>query len=280
MQSVGAVLVAIGVAWGIFALKMDTTVSSGYGAVNNIGLISERQIHLGLAGLLILVGVVLIAAATIRHSISPDGDSRAERMRCPDCAELIRIDASVCRFCGRDMKDVHAAAVAEQAAENERAHQAALRKQADYSVWREAHPWLGRIPAKSVNQAHQRLIGAALVLSLLVMGLGVWAYGPISRGLQERRAAVIDEAKERSETQRAAQQQREEDAHTAEQRAKVVIVPNVVGIGDTTAGTTIREAGLTPQIDSSWYYGSRVFRQEPPAGKQVHGLDVVVLYFR
>lgn len=59
MRVFGIVTTACGVAWLLIAFNFDTTVGTSIGRVENIGLISQRQNHLYLAGLLSLVGVLV-----------------------------------------------------------------------------------------------------------------------------------------------------------------------------------------------------------------------------
>lgn len=65
MRSIGIILTFIGVIWLLVAFNIDTSVDVGTsilgsGRVENLGLIAQRQNHLFVAGLLTLIGVLLI----------------------------------------------------------------------------------------------------------------------------------------------------------------------------------------------------------------------------
>ena len=74
LTGVGVILIIGSVLGGWFAMSMKTTVETGYssyesGAVNNIGLLADRQIYLTLAVAALVVGVILVAACSISDSI-------------------------------------------------------------------------------------------------------------------------------------------------------------------------------------------------------------------
>jgi hypothetical protein len=65
MRAIGVILAFVGVLWLLFAFNIDTSVDVGSsilgsGRVENLGLIAQRQNHLFVAGLLTLIGVLLI----------------------------------------------------------------------------------------------------------------------------------------------------------------------------------------------------------------------------
>lgn len=61
MRNAGGWIATFGVIGAVIALFMDVSVSDGSGGyVNNIGLMSDRQNYLIVAGLAILVGVIMI----------------------------------------------------------------------------------------------------------------------------------------------------------------------------------------------------------------------------
>jgi len=116
MRLLGLIVIGIGLIWAVIAFQMSTSVMVGHSSigsgeysiasVNNIGLLQERSNHLLLAGLTVLVGVVLFGMGTLKQSnvTSSDADTR----KCPHCAELVKVEAKVCRFCQRGLPPLKA----------------------------------------------------------------------------------------------------------------------------------------------------------------------------
>ena len=67
MKGVGIILLVAGLIGAVFALSMDTSVSTGYGSVNNIGLMAEKQNTLLFAGIAAIVGAILFGFASVRQ---------------------------------------------------------------------------------------------------------------------------------------------------------------------------------------------------------------------
>ena len=126
MKVIGIVLVVAGILLAIFAFNMNVTVSTDSVSiggsyipsqqVNNAGLMSERQNYLLVAGVLFLAGLVLMVADTLRKPGAAQ-ESSGDTRKCPQCAEYIKAEARVCRYCGNDMTPV---LEAETAAEERR----------------------------------------------------------------------------------------------------------------------------------------------------------------
>lgn len=105
MKSFGIVLIIIGVIWAIIAFSASTTVSTGFGDVNNIGLMADRQNHLIFSGLTILFGVILFGFGSSSTQPSVNSNNSEGRVSCPFCAEDIKLEAKVCKHCGKDIPE-------------------------------------------------------------------------------------------------------------------------------------------------------------------------------
>lgn len=107
MREFGVVLLTLGICGTFyFAAMFDTSVETpatsfmdqtiGGDRVNNLGLMADRQ-----NGIIISLGVAVIG--TLMMLLSPKTSASAGDRKCPYCAELIKVDAKVCRFCNRDV---------------------------------------------------------------------------------------------------------------------------------------------------------------------------------
>ncbi len=106
MKIIGILMLIIGFIGLIFTLGVDTTVPAGYSdRVYNIGLISAQQNLVIIFIALAVSGVVIVVFG--RRKISSSDyrflDTNPTTRTCPFCAEQIKVQAIVCRYCGRDV---------------------------------------------------------------------------------------------------------------------------------------------------------------------------------
>lgn len=101
-RSLGKLLVLAGIVGLVLSIGMDTSVSTGLGRVNNLGLMKDQQNYLMISLAIIVVGTILLLRRQPESNDTkhvPTYESVATKT-CPECAEQIMLDAKVCRFCG------------------------------------------------------------------------------------------------------------------------------------------------------------------------------------
>jgi len=78
---------------------MDTSVVTDLGIrVNNLGLMSDRTNLLIGAGISFISGILLIG-----FSQKPELSASEATRKCPYCAEQVKAQAIICRFCQKDL---------------------------------------------------------------------------------------------------------------------------------------------------------------------------------
>lgn len=110
MKKIGILILVIGLIGLIATLGMDTSVASSYGKrVHNIGLMNEKQNFLLVSIAMAIIGAILFAVEN-RNAKSPISQIRPGTMdenqstrACPFCAENIKAQAVICRYCGRNI---------------------------------------------------------------------------------------------------------------------------------------------------------------------------------
>jgi hypothetical protein len=98
MKVCGVLILLAGVICLLAALGMDTSVATGFGRVNNLGLMKDQQNYITISALMVVVGTVVMLASRSRGAKLEE--VAAATKTCPECAEVVKRDAKLCRFCG------------------------------------------------------------------------------------------------------------------------------------------------------------------------------------
>lgn len=102
MKPFGIILCFTAVVAIIFGFTYDTSVSTGLGGrVHNIGLMNNKQNIIIVGGAMLIAGALLLALSTRGGSQVEPGT--AGYRQCPSCAEMVKNEAQVCRYCQRDL---------------------------------------------------------------------------------------------------------------------------------------------------------------------------------
>lgn len=99
VKGFGWVVLVVGVIWAIVALNMDVSVATGYGRVNNLGLMASRQNHIIIGSVIALFGLLMIIFG------KKNSEEAGVRIKCPFCAEPISPEAIKCKHCGSDVSE-------------------------------------------------------------------------------------------------------------------------------------------------------------------------------
>lgn len=115
MRVFGVLLWVVAALFLLAAFGMDTSVPTGTGSrVHNIGLMraQENAVLIGIG--LLIVGAIFIAFGGRKGASTSDSVVDHEQTKkCPFCAETIKKEAVLCRYCGKELPKISPAPVAE-----------------------------------------------------------------------------------------------------------------------------------------------------------------------
>src|SRR5450830_741715 len=112
MKAIGIVLLVLGALAFLIGFNMDTSVATTLGdrRVHNIGLMNDRQNFIIFASVLAVIGAIFVgrSGSNKQPKINPEiiSNNFDDTRKCPFCAESIKTDAIICRFCQKEIQPI------------------------------------------------------------------------------------------------------------------------------------------------------------------------------
>jgi hypothetical protein len=129
MKIFGITLLVIAAIALLIGFNLETTIATEFEGhrVHNIGLMNDKQNVIVIAGFLATIGAIFFVFASRSDAMRTNSmTDTANTRQCPYCAEQIRTEAVVCRFCQRDLPSSDVALASARAAARRAAELATL----------------------------------------------------------------------------------------------------------------------------------------------------------